>query len=290
MCRLNLPDDVLFVSDRLIRILLKIFEDYTENRMRNPTNDRPENFVLRTAMHLLNILACSVHGTDKSLVGQIAIPVAMNLIRTKIKLKEADEILEVTWSFLWNITDETPENCKLFLDDCDGMQCFIECIEFKKLDLTRNMMGLFGNVAEVKELRDRLCKNELVKIFRQLLFQTNDGIEIPYNSAGVLVHVMSDGEEEWMKHAKVLNEHNRQSVIEDIETAIDKWDLKSERNINYRSFEPIFRLVNQFENPICQRWACWALANLTSVYRKGYIFFLFMILNIYFEFNYFFIN
>lgn len=34
MCRLNLPDDVLFVSDRLIRILLKIFEDYIDERQR----------------------------------------------------------------------------------------------------------------------------------------------------------------------------------------------------------------------------------------------------------------
>ena len=267
MCRLNLPDDVLFVSDRLIRILLKIFEEYIEMRLKT-NNDRPENFVLRTAMHLLNILACSVHGADKSLVGATAIPVAMRLIRTKTKLKEADEILEVTWSFLWNITDETPENCKIFLDDCDGMASFMECIEFKKLELTRNMMGLLGNVAEVKELRDRLCKNELIKIFRQLLFQTNDGIEIPYNSVGVLVHIMSDGELEWNRRHESLSEHERKSVIEDVETAIDKWDLKSERNINYRSFEPIFRLAEQYENPICQRWACWALANLTTVYRK----------------------
>jgi hypothetical protein len=28
----------------------------------------------------------------------------MDLIRTKIKYKEPDDILEVTWSFLWNIT------------------------------------------------------------------------------------------------------------------------------------------------------------------------------------------
>ena len=60
--------------------------------------------MLRTAMHLLNILACSVHGSDKSKVGAQAIPVAMDLIKTKTKFKEADDILEVTWSFLWNIT------------------------------------------------------------------------------------------------------------------------------------------------------------------------------------------
>jgi Zyg-11 family protein len=109
---------------------------------KSPNDERPEHFVLRTAMHLLNILACSVYGADKSKVGAIAIPVAMELIKTKIKYKEADEILEVTWSFLWNITDETPENCQIFLDDCEGMQAFMECIQFKKSEITRNMMGL----------------------------------------------------------------------------------------------------------------------------------------------------
>ena len=104
MCRLNLPEDVMSVSDRLIKILLKIFEDYIEERNKDPQNDRPEHFVLRTAMHLLNILACSVHGNDRSMVGSLAIPIAMDLIRTKIKFNEADDILEVTWSFLWNIT------------------------------------------------------------------------------------------------------------------------------------------------------------------------------------------
>lgn len=79
---------------------------------------------------------------------------------------------------------------------------------------------------------------------------------------------MSDGPDIWATEFE-CSDHERKNVIDDIETAIDKWDLKSERNINYRSFEPIFRLVNQFENPICQRWACWALANLTTVYRKS---------------------
>jgi hypothetical protein len=84
MCRLNLPDDVLFVSERLINILLKIFDDYIEEKLKQQLpqyrqqiiNDRPEPFVLRTAMHLFNILACSVHGSDKSAVGQLAIPVS----------------------------------------------------------------------------------------------------------------------------------------------------------------------------------------------------------------------
>jgi len=126
-------------------------------------------------------------------------------------------------------------------------------------------------VAEVKMLRNRLCKNDYIATFRQLLFYSNDGIEIPYNSAGVLVHIMSDGPDAWL--ISDCHNHERQEVIEDIETAIDKWDLKSERNINYRSFEPIFRLVKQYDSSICQRWSCWALANLTTVYRKFFCFF-----------------
>lgn len=170
------------------------------------------------------------------------------------------------------ILDETPENCETFLDKCEGMNAFMECIQFKKPEILRNMMGLLGNVAEVKHLRSRLCKSELIGTFRQLLFQTNDGIEIAYNSAGVLVHIMSDGESAWASSLRddpdSQAQHERHSVIVDIETAIDKWDMSSDRNINYRSFQPIFRLVEQFENPICQRWSCWALANLTTVYRK----------------------
>jgi hypothetical protein len=270
MCRLNLPDDVLFISFRLIKILLKIFNDYIDERNKEPS-ENSEHFVLRTAMHLLNIIACSVHGKHKSTVGCLAIPVAMDLIKTKIKFKEPDDILEVTWSFLWNITDETPENCEIFLDQCEGMSAFMDCIEFKKTEIIRNMMGLLGNVAEVTRLRDRLCKSSYVTTFRQLLFHTTDGLEIAYNSAGVLVHLMSDGDYVWSLYTDCSAQNPRSNVIEDIETAIDEWDLKSERNINYRSFEPIFKLVNQYHNPICQRWACWALANLTTVYRKLFL-------------------
>ena len=46
--------------------------------------------------------------------------------------------------------------------------------------------------------------------------------------------------------------------------AIESWELTTSRNINYRSFEPILRLVNGFDTPEVQHWAVWALANLTT--------------------------
>lgn len=126
MCRLSLPDDVIGVSDRLIHILLKIFDDFIDEQQKlaetralnngsgGVVTQRSDDFMIKTAMHLLNILACTVHGTDKTSVGSLAIPVAMDLIRTKIRpivgennlcfANRSDDVLEITWSFLWNIT------------------------------------------------------------------------------------------------------------------------------------------------------------------------------------------
>ena len=63
-------------------------------------------------------------------------------------------MLEVAWSVMWNVTDETEENNQWFLDS-SGMELFLECKKKfgEKLDLLKNMMGLLGNVAEVKSCR-----------------------------------------------------------------------------------------------------------------------------------------
>lgn len=118
-------------------------------------------------------------------------------------------------------------------------------------------------MAEVKHLRNRLMKVEYIEMLRQMLHINNGEIEIPYNAAGVLVHLLSDADCDWSE----IGLCSKEEIVKDLENAIDDWQIKSERSINYRSFEPIFRLVNNYETPICQRWSCWALANLTSVYR-----------------------
>ena len=58
---------------------------------------------------------------------------------------------------MWNVTDETEENSQRFLDR-SGMELFLECKKKfgEKLDLLKNMMGLLGNVAEVKSCRSGL--------------------------------------------------------------------------------------------------------------------------------------
>lgn len=256
LCQFNIPQDVLFEYERLVRILLHGVS-YREQ----------EGFVQRIAIYLLNSLACQVDGTQKMFLGDLgAISTMLNLISDRLSRKIFDDVMEVAWSTMWNVTDETAKNCERFLDG-RGMEYFLGCLKLfpDKDDLLRNMMGLLGNVAEVKELRPRLMTPEFITEFANLLDSSSDGIEVSYNAAGVLAHIASDGESAW-----TISKPTREKVLVRMVEAIERWDLSAERNINYRSFEPILGLIRCYHTPACQHWAVWALANLTKVYPTKY--------------------
>lgn len=214
----------------------------------------------------------------------------ITLIQSRINRNTFDDVMEVAWATMWNVTDETPINCQRFLN-LDGMRHFISCLRVsyysafteselglvfichfasfsstspqkfpEKPELLRNMLGLLGNVAEVPDLRTRLMTTEFITVFAELLNSTSDGIEVSYNAAGVLAHIASDGPEIWG-----ISSPSREDVLDSLVKNIERWDLATDRNINYRSMEPIFRLVRCFHQPQCQHWAVWALANLTKV-------------------------
>jgi Zyg-11 family protein len=123
----------------------------------------------------------------------------LQLIEEKLRRNVCDDVMEVAWSTMWNVTDETALNCKRFLRH-SGMQFFLNCLKvhwicvyfscnpiynclyFKAFpnhpELLRNMMGLLGNVAEVEELRPQLMTSEFITVFSDLLYSTSDGIEV----------------------------------------------------------------------------------------------------------------
>ncbi|KAG4081184.1 hypothetical protein HA402_014632 [Bradysia odoriphaga] len=274
LCQFSIPNDVLFEYERLVKILLHGVSDSEQ-----------EGFVQRIAIYLLNSLACQVDGRQKLFLGDLgAISTMLALINDRLTRKVFDDVMEVAWSTMWNVTDETPRNCKRFLDG-HGMAYFLGCLNCfpEKEELLRNMMGLLGNVAEVKTLRHRLMTSEFIQVFTDLLESSSDGIEVcftpfllyskshkplfqvSYNAAGVLAHIASDGAEAWD-----IENPSRKDVLAKMVNAIERWNLSAERNINYRSFEPILGLVRCYETPECQHWAVWALANLTKVYPHKY--------------------
>ncbi|KAK9886782.1 hypothetical protein WA026_018435 [Henosepilachna vigintioctopunctata] len=256
LCQFKIPNDVLFEYDRLVDILL-----HSVNGLQQ------ESFVQRIGIYLLNSLACQVDGKQKVKLGELgAISKMISLISDRLEKGLCDDVLEVAWSTMWNVTDETPCNCHKFLEK-NGMEYFLMCLQKfpHKEELLRNMMGLLGNVAEVQYLRHYLITPEYLTVFSDLLDSRSDGIEVSYNAAGVISHIASDGPEVW----RVTNP-SRSNVLYKMVTAISRWDLDSPRNINYRSFEPILYLVRVYHTPQCQHWATWALANLTQVYPEKY--------------------
>ncbi|XP_065219359.1 protein zer-1 homolog [Planococcus citri] len=254
LCQFRIPQDILFVYNKLVVLLLHVVMVKEDG-----------SFEQRIAIYLLNSLACQVNDVQKETLGELKIIEKMlKLINNRIQHKVCDDVLEVAWSTMWNVTDETPVNCERFLDN-DGMTSFTGCLDQfrQKTELMRNMMGLLGNVAEVKGLRPRLMP--YIKTFYDLVDSLADGIEVSYNAAGVISHIASDGEENWTD-----TNIRRTEVLNKMVSCINEWDLQSERNINYHSFEPILKLTRVWHTPECQHWAIWALANLTKVYSEKY--------------------
>ena len=126
-------------------------------------------------------------------------------------------------------------------------------------------MGLLGNIAEVSYLRPQLMTKAFVSEFATLLDSSLDGIEVSYNAAGVLAHMASDGPDAW-----TIEEPKREDVLGRMVKAVERWDLNAQRSINYRSFEPILRLLRVSHTFQCQLWSVWALANLTTVDNNKY--------------------
>ncbi|XP_066603108.1 protein zer-1 homolog [Prorops nasuta] len=256
LCQFHIPRDVMWNYEAVVKILLHSVK-YSE----------PEGFVQRIGIYLLNSMACQVEGKEKRLLGDLGcVTTMLDLVTYRLESGIFDDVLEVAWSTMWNITDETPINCERFLAE-KGMDLFLQCVQQypRKEELMRNMMGLLGNVAEVDYLRKHLMEDRYIAVFASLLNSKSDGIEVSYNAAGILAHIASDGAKAW-----TVESQDRDEILVRMVIAIKRWDLFSQRNINYRSFLPLLRLLDVYHTPACRYWAAWALANLTNVYPTKY--------------------
>ena len=255
--KFNFPYDLMSIFERTVNVLLNTGEIFYDDE---------SNYTQRSSMHMLNNLVCHVYGEQKQTMGLKIIDSMLRIVSNKVTNGLCDEVMELAWSIMWNVTDETPGNSERFLDQ-NGMELFLSCKERfpKKLDLLKNMMGLLGNVAEVSFCRKRLMTPEFIEEFSFLLDSHKDGIEVSYNACGVLSHLASDGPEAW-----TISKPERDHVLERLVRAVTRWDVNSRRNINYRSLGPIISLLSVSHTTECQLWATWAIANLTKFDEEKY--------------------
>ncbi|UJR26229.1 hypothetical protein I4U23_007572 [Adineta vaga] len=262
--QMHLPNHIMSAFEETVNLLLKFIRLFFHETVVH------EQVLLHNALSVLNHIACSVDGQEKLFIGRVGvIETAVEIVRRYWLKKSNCETVEVAWTLLWNITDETPENCRRFIEDNNGLQAYYDCLELwsDKRDLVRNMLGLLGNVAEVKELRHYLITPMHMEKFRILLKRSlQNDIEIPYNCGGILANILSDGFEAWTINSSI----EQQVVNQEMYDAVQTWDLRRQRTINYRSLAPILRLMNENYPSGCVMWAVWAMTNLTTVLPEKY--------------------
>ena len=229
MFNFDVPDSLEFVYDEIIEQLLHTIAEMTTN-------------VSRIAIHLLNAMMGHADRRHKLRAERLqVIKVLVAAINARFERSEHDELIDHAWSSLWNLTDETEINCQMFIN-LDGIKLFLKCYRAFNLheDLSRNMLGCLGNVAEVKSLRKHMLNPDCLGAFMQLLkpLNTNEGpeakldngaLEISYNACGILAHLLSDDEREWVQRSL-----SRGDVKREMSEAIKSWNHSAERNINYR--------------------------------------------------------
>lgn len=81
----------------------------------------------------------------------------LNLIADRLERQVCDDVLEVAWSTMWNVTDETPDNCRRFLEN-RGMEFFLGCLKVRDV---RSQKLTFFFLTLVSTLSYFLCLIQL---------------------------------------------------------------------------------------------------------------------------------
>ncbi|XP_052819759.1 protein zer-1 homolog [Mya arenaria] len=214
--------------------------------------------------------ACRVSQEHKAIIGQ-----KLGLVQALLKYIEPwsingknvlMEVLEKYWSILWTLTDEVPVNCHLFMQ-YGGCEIGRKCIElFNVNDLRRKITGAISNVSENFELHPLLMTREVVVLFRDMLkYASESDYDVSSHAASFLVQLASSGPEHWM-----LAEPSWETILKEVDEAIQKWDINGPKGVKFRSLLPMLRQVGNQEVGVAQLWAAWGICNLIIVKPSRY--------------------
>nr|XP_035931153.1 protein zyg-11 homolog A-like [Halichoerus grypus] len=180
-----------------------------------------------------------------------------------VKQKTTENLDDVTLLFtlkaLWNLTDESPAACNHFMEN-QGLTTFIQVLEtFSESAIQSKVLGLWNNIAEVRELSSKLVTEDVLKHISSLLHSKE--MEVSYFAAGIIAHLTSD-RQPWMSH-----DLQRSALLQDLYATIQNWpssSCKMTALVTYRSFKAFFPLLGNFSQPAVQLWALWAMYHVCS--------------------------
>ncbi|XP_063962659.1 protein zyg-11 homolog B-like isoform X1 [Lytechinus pictus] len=219
----------------------------------------------RMSVAICSILAAKISTVQTTLLGtKRNMQKLLQIVRQKADIRSVDITLKFTLSALWNLTDESPPTCTIF-DNEGGLDLFIDILEIfpDESTLQTKVLGLINNIAEVKTLRDNLKREDFLKHCKRLL--ENDQIEVSYFAAGIVAHLLKDGEDTWASKP-----HLREEFQQSLHNSILKWKNPAGEMVAYRSFSPFFPLLKCYEIPEVQLWSVWAMQHVCTKNASRY--------------------
>lgn len=236
---------------RLVMNCLCTFDDPSMNRM---------------SVAICSILAAKISTSETSLLGSQPqyMRKLLSIVKSKVQTSCVDVTIKFTLSALWNLTDESPTTCSVFLEE-GGMDLLLEVlVTFQdECAVETKVLGLINNIAEVPQLRPCLMLPEFMTRLRKLLH--SDHIDVSYFAAGIVAHLASDGAETW-----VVDVVTRQELLQELGEAVINWETPSVEMVAYRSFHPFFPLLTCHEAFQVQLWAVWAIQHVCTKNAKRY--------------------
>jgi len=236
---------------KLVMDCLCAFEDPSMNRM---------------CVAICSILAAKISTAETSLLG--ARPEYMkkllSIVKAKVDEGTVDIAMKFTLSALWNLTDESPCTCNVFLEE-KGLNLFLSVLERFPNDsaVETKVLGLVNNIAEVKHLRGALMLDIFISNLSYLLKSSH--IDVSYFAAGIIAHLASDGLEAWK-----LQSITRQQMLDELGRVVLNWVTPEGEMVAYRSFNPFFPLLRCEESYEVQLWAVWAMQHVCNRNYKRY--------------------
>lgn len=254
LCSDRILQDVTFDRyhcARLVMDSLVAFDDPSMNRM---------------SVAICSILAAKISTSETSSLG--AKPLYMErllrIVKSKLCAGEVDIMMKFTLSALWNLTDESPKTCSVFLS-MGGMDLFLNVLELflGESAVETKVLGLVNNIAEVPHLRNDLMKDNFLAILRNLLHSSQ--IDVSYFAAGIVAHLASDGPVHWKATCVSLQE-----MLHELGEVVQSWKSPDTEMVAYRSFNPFFPLLRCQSAHEVQLWAVWAMHHVCSKNPKRY--------------------
>ncbi|XP_064791564.1 protein zyg-11 homolog isoform X1 [Oncorhynchus masou masou] len=229
----------------------------------------------RMAVAIISILAAKLSTEQTAQLGAelFIVKQLLHIVRQKATQGGVDATLKFTLSALWNLTDESPTTCRHFIEN-QGLELFIKVLESFPSEssiqqkvlgllvshsepLTDSVFILLNNIAEVGELHEELMVQGFLDHICSLLHSPE--VEVSYFAAGILAHLTSRGKAAW-----TLSITLRSDLLEQLHSAILKWQTPECEMVAYRSFNPFFPLLECFHTPGVQLWAAWAMQHVCS--------------------------